>query len=64
LSEYSNVKLKIFDLLGKEIITLVNKKEPAGFNEIEFDASNLSSGIYFYRLEAGLFIQTKKLILL
>ena len=59
-----SVQLKVYDVLGNEVATLVNEKKPAGFYEVVFDASNLSSGIYFYRLVAGSFIQTKKLILL
>jgi hypothetical protein len=58
------VSLKVYDVLGNEVATLVNKQMPAGAYEVVFDASNLSSGIYFYRLAAGSSIQTKKLILL
>lgn len=64
LPEYGNVKLKIFDLLGKEITTLVDEEKPAGFYEVEFFATGLPSGIYFYQLRAGNFIDTKKMILL
>jgi hypothetical protein len=62
--ETSNVSLKVYDVLGKIVATLVNEQKPAGAYEVEFDASNLSSGIYFYRLVSGSYIQTKKLILL
>jgi bacillopeptidase F (M6 metalloprotease family) len=62
--ETSNVSLKVYDVLGNAVATLVNEQKPAGTYEVEFDASNLSSGIYFYRLAAGSRIQTKKLILL
>ncbi len=48
----SNVNLKIFDILGRTIVTLVNSKQKPGFYQVEFDASNLSSGIYFYRIQA------------
>ena len=58
------VILKVYDLLGREIKTLVNEEKIPGNYKIEFDAANLSSGIYFYRLQAGSFTQTKKLILL
>ena len=47
--------------LGKEVATLINEEKPAGNYEVEFDASNLSSGIYFYQLKAGSFIETKKM---
>ena len=59
-----SVKLKIYDLLGEEIATLVNAKQRAGIYEIKFDASFLSSGIYIYRLSCGDFIKSKKMILL
>ncbi|MCH7721806.1 MAG: T9SS type A sorting domain-containing protein [Bacteroidetes bacterium] len=58
------VELKICNVLGKEVSILVNKEMQAGSYEIEFDASNLSSGIYFYTLNAGKFIQTRKMIYL
>ena len=60
----SHQTLKIYDMLGNEVVTLVNEYRNAGRYEVEFDASNLSSGIYFYKLQAGSFVQTKKMILL
>ena len=60
----SKATIKIFDVLGNEIETLVNEEKLAGEYEVKFDGSGLSSGIYFYQLKAGSFIQTKKLILL
>jgi hypothetical protein len=60
----SNVTLKIFNILGKEISTLVNEEKPAGLYQVNFDASNLPSGVYFYRLQAGNFAETKKMLLL
>ncbi len=62
----SSVQLKVYDILGNEIATLVNKEQSPGEYEVEFDAGkyNLSSGIYFYQLKAGGFISTKKMILL
>jgi hypothetical protein len=56
--------LKVFDILGNEIIVLVNEYRPAGDYEVEFDAAKISSGVYFYQLKAGDFVQTKKMILL
>lgn len=56
--------LKIFDVLGKEVATLVNDFLPAGKYEIKFDASSLSSGVYLYRLQSGDFTATRKLVLL
>jgi hypothetical protein len=64
IPELSFVTLKIFSLLGEEIITLVNEKIEAGSYEVEFDATNLPSGIYFYKLQTPNFTQTKKMILL
>ena len=58
------VTLKVYNALGEEIAALVNEQKPAGSYEVEFDASELSSGIYFYELTAGSFTATKKLILL
>jgi hypothetical protein len=58
------VTLKIYDVLGKEITTLVNEKEEAGLHKIEFNPTNLSSGVYFYTLKTEGFLQTKKMILI
>ena len=59
----SFVTLKVYDLLGREVATLVNEKLPTGTYSRVFNAENLSSGVYFYRLEAKNFSQTRKLIL-
>ncbi|MCZ7609893.1 MAG: YCF48-related protein [Ignavibacterium sp.] len=58
------VSLKVYDVLGNEVAILVNEDRSAGSYEINFDASNLSSGIYFYQLKTSEFIQTKKMIYL
>ena len=58
------VTLKVYDMLGKVIATLVNEEKSAGIYEVEFDGSNLSSGVYFYEIQAGNFFETKKLMLL
>ena len=60
----SSVTLKIFDILGKEVETLVNEEKNAGYYQISFDASSLSSGIYFYTLQTENYFTTKKMILL
>jgi hypothetical protein len=60
----SQQTLKIYDILGNEVANLVDEYKPAGFYEIEFNASSLPSGVYFYQLKAGEFIKTKKMIFL
>ena len=62
--EGSLVTLKVYDVLGNEVTTLVNEELSAGEYELDFNATNLTSGIYFYRLKSEDFIQTKKMILL
>ena len=59
-----NVTLKVYDILGNEIETLVNEEKPAGTYEVEFDGSGFPSGVYFYKLEAGNFIETRKMVLI
>lgn len=58
------VNLKVFDVLGKQVAVLINREQPAGLYEVNFDASNLSSGVYFYRLETGAFVKTYKMLLM
>ncbi|NOS86392.1 MAG: T9SS type A sorting domain-containing protein [Ignavibacteria bacterium] len=60
----TNVKLVIYDLLGREVTTLVNEELKPGTYEADWDASNYSSGVYFYKLIAGDFVETKKMILM
>ena len=64
IPKQSHVIIKVFDLLGREVTTLVNEDKPAGNYNVEFIGSNLPSGIYFYRMEAGNYSSTKKLLLL
>jgi hypothetical protein len=64
LSDNVSVELIVYDILGRKIKTLVNKKQNPGNYEISFDSGNLSSGIYFYTLSTGNFTATKKMILL
>jgi hypothetical protein len=64
IPQSSNVVIKVFDILGNEIETLVNEEKPAGTYEITWNATNLPSGVYFYQLKAGDFVQTNKMILL
>lgn len=60
----SKVVIKVYDVLGKEIATLINEEKSVGTYEITWDAASLPSGVYFYQLKAGDFIQTKKMLLL
>jgi photosystem II stability/assembly factor-like uncharacterized protein len=64
LPEQTNVELKIYDVLGNEVTTLVNENKPAGSYEVEWNASNLPSGVYIYQLRAGTSVQMKKMLLL
>ena len=59
-----SVQLKVYDVLGKEVATLVNEEKPAGSYEVKFDASKLASGIYYYQMRTGEYVETKKMILL
>jgi hypothetical protein len=58
----SEVSLKVYDLLGREVATLVNQRQEAGRYQVVFDASRLASGVYFYRLQAGAFVETRKMM--
>ena len=60
----SNVQLKVFDVLGKEVAALVNEQQGSGIYKVEFDASKLTSGIYFYTIRIGKFMETKKMLLM
>jgi hypothetical protein len=60
----SQVTLAVFNTLGQQVAQLVNGDMEAGYHEVQFDASGLSSGVYFYRLRAGKFAETKGLMLL
>jgi len=57
------VTLKVYDLLGNEVATLVNEEKPAGRYETSFNSQQLPSGIYFYQLKSGVKIQNKKMVL-
>jgi hypothetical protein len=59
----SLVTLTVFDLLGREVATLVDGMQDPGEKTVTFDGSALASGVYFYRLKAGEFVQTRKLVL-
>lgn len=62
LPQDSKVILKVYDILGSEVAALVNEEQEAGYKEVKFDAINIASGIYVYRLQAGDFISTKKML--
>ncbi len=58
------VTIKVFDLLGREVASLVNEQKEPGYYEAVFDGSNMASGLYFYKIEAGSFVETKKMMLI
>jgi len=64
LTKASNVKLTVYNILGQQVATLVNGQMNAGTHSVQFNAINLASGVYFYRLEAGDFRAHKKMLLL
>ena len=64
IAKETNVKLEVFDVLGRHVQTLVNQKQTAGRYNVEFNASKLTSGVYIYRLEAGSYYFVKKLLLM
>ncbi|MEQ9308498.1 MAG: T9SS type A sorting domain-containing protein [Balneolaceae bacterium] len=64
LDKSVEVTLTVFDALGRTVAVLVNEQKSTGLHQVGFDASNLSSGIYFYRLEAGAFMEIKRLTII
>ena len=58
------VQLRVYDVLGNEVATLVNEEKPSGIYNVQFTMNNLSSGVYLYKIIAGGFVQTKKMILI
>jgi hypothetical protein len=64
LKNSSNVKLEVFNLLGQKVITLVDGHLETGYHTVNFDASNLPSGVYVYRIETPEFVTSRKLILM
>ena len=64
IAERSAVSIKVYDVLGNEVATLVNSTQEAGAYDVNFDASQLSSGLYIYTLNAGDFTSSKKMMLL
>jgi hypothetical protein len=63
LPKSSVVRLSVCDMLGREVSVLVNERRDAGVHDVKFDGSNLASGLYLYRLTAGSFVETRKLVL-
>ena len=59
----SRVTLKVYDILGSEVATLVNEEQEAGYKEVQFNGSNIASGMYVYRLQANDYISTKKMLM-
>jgi hypothetical protein len=63
LPEASQVKLTVFNILGEEVKTLINENRDAGHHTVDFNASGFSSGVYLYKIQAGNFVQVRKMIL-
>jgi hypothetical protein len=64
LPNRAHVTLTVFSTLGQQVATLVNENQEAGYHDVRFDGSGLASGVYFYRIQAGDFVQTKRLLIL
>jgi hypothetical protein len=64
LPQRSTVSLTVFNALGQRVRQLVNEEQEAGYHEVKFDGTGLASGVYFYRLRAGGFVETKKFLFL
>lgn len=64
LAASSLVSLRVYDVLGREVATLAHERKPAGSYHVQWNAAGFSSGIYFYQLSAGTFVQTKKMLYL
>jgi len=64
LSQDGVVTIKIYDILGQEVETILNEFKTANWYEVDFSAIGLASGIYFYRIQAGNFVETKKMVLM
>jgi len=64
LSALSDVDLSIYNLIGQKVVTLVNKRQPPGRYQVEWDASGFASGVYYYKIESGNFVQTHKMVYL
>jgi hypothetical protein len=62
--QFGLVTIKVYDVLGKEVATLVNEEKSVGNHQVDFSGYRLSSGVYFYKLQAGSFVETKKMQLL
>jgi hypothetical protein len=64
VSATSDVKLAVYDILGREVAVLVNEKQAPGSYQVRFNAGGLASGVYFYRLHAGAYVATRKMVLM
>ena len=60
----ARVTLKVYDILGSEVTTLVNEEQEAGYKEVQFTGSNIASGMYVYRIQVGEYVSTRKMMLL
>jgi hypothetical protein len=63
LPSASKVRVELYDVLGRKVMELFSGEKPAGYHQVQMNGLNLASGVYFYRLQAGTFVQTKKMLL-
>jgi len=63
LPKASQVKIEVYNMLGQRVAELLNEHKKAGYHSVEFDGSNFSSGVYFYKIQAGYFTQVRKMLL-
>ena len=64
LPSASNVRIDIYDILGRKVETLVQGEQPAGYHQVVWDTEDISSGMYFYRIQAGEYAETRKMVVL
>jgi len=63
LPNANRVKIEVYNMLGQRVAELLNEHKLAGFHTVKFDGSNFASGVYFYKIQAGDFLQVKKMLL-
>ena len=64
MATVSNVDLSVYNVLGKKVVTLVSDNQNSGYHQVEWDASGFASGVYYYKIKAGDYVDVRKMILL